>query len=153
VRYYRHHHCHEPPAHAAAFAIGFLLPFVILICYRFDRRTVGDSTTFLQPPCCAFCSLRKSILHSDCQRSDIALVFCFDRLACHIFFREHARIPRQYKRNKLLACSITSSRCRKIRSTITSRTRCVCSDDGTIILVRNGAESSKSPFCQTLPCF
>jgi hypothetical protein len=31
VKYYRHHHGSEPPAHAAAFAIGFLLPFVILI--------------------------------------------------------------------------------------------------------------------------
>jgi hypothetical protein len=31
VRYYKHHHATEPPAHAAAFAIGFLLPFVILI--------------------------------------------------------------------------------------------------------------------------
>lgn len=31
VRYHRHHHASEPPAHAAAFAIGFLLPFVILI--------------------------------------------------------------------------------------------------------------------------
>jgi hypothetical protein len=31
VKYYRHHHASEPPAHAAAFAIGFLLPFVILI--------------------------------------------------------------------------------------------------------------------------
>jgi hypothetical protein len=28
VKYYRHHHGSEPPAHAAAFAIGFLLPFV-----------------------------------------------------------------------------------------------------------------------------
>jgi hypothetical protein len=31
VKYYRHHHASEPPAHAAAFAIGFLLPFVILV--------------------------------------------------------------------------------------------------------------------------
>jgi hypothetical protein len=35
VKYYRHHHASEPPAHAAAFAIGFLLPFVILIAVVF----------------------------------------------------------------------------------------------------------------------
>jgi hypothetical protein len=27
----KHHHASEPPAHAAAFAIGFLLPFVVLM--------------------------------------------------------------------------------------------------------------------------
>src|SRR5204863_7854222 len=31
VKYYRHHHAWEQPAHAAAFVMGFLLPFVILI--------------------------------------------------------------------------------------------------------------------------
>jgi hypothetical protein len=35
VKYYRHHHGTEPPAHAAAFAVGFLLPFVILIFIAF----------------------------------------------------------------------------------------------------------------------
>jgi len=40
VKYYHHHHASKPPAHAAGFAAGFLLPFVILICYRFDGRAV-----------------------------------------------------------------------------------------------------------------
>jgi len=31
VKYHRHHHASESPAHAAAFAVGFLLPFVVLI--------------------------------------------------------------------------------------------------------------------------
>jgi Protein of unknown function (DUF4236) len=43
VRYYRHHHGAEPPAHAAAFAIGFLLPFVILIAIAL--RSVMDHGT------------------------------------------------------------------------------------------------------------
>jgi len=31
VKYYRHHHASEPPAHGAAFAVGFLLPFLIML--------------------------------------------------------------------------------------------------------------------------